>query len=152
MEQENHDEHALHEAAAESDQHYERTHKLLGAARSAVADGETAKALTFLIEAVEASTYGWGDLDHPEEGDDPAPRLPEIRTMLIQGRNCVSVLNEYAQKRDVDMPSYEFQGAGPFRCTCKFMAWKEESADEHRTKNDAKHDASEVMLSALRNQ
>ena len=118
----------------EADDRYQQTHKLLDAARTAVAGQETQKALGFLIKAVEASTFGWGAVATVPNTDDREPlrssdldadrdpsRFPDLRTIMIQGRNCVSVLNEHGQKHGLAQPSYEFLGAGPFLCRCSFM-------------------------------
>lgn len=137
----------------DQDNHYARTHELLDASRTAVAGGEMEKALNFLIKAVEQSTLGWGSMDTTDD-DDPHPEdpltLPDLPTIMIQGSNCVSVLNEYAQKRDIAMPGYEFQGTGPFRCICDFLGRTTHSDQPQRTKNEAKHDAAVQMLQELR--
>ncbi len=142
---------------SDPDTHYEKTHKLLDAARTAIAGDETQKALTFLIEAVQESTFGWGAMDYGDadaDADDPpaefAPSLPDLSTIMIKGRNCVSILNEHAQKLDKAMPRYEFEGTGPFRCICHFLEEATSSSEERRTKNEAKHDAAVRMLAKLR--
>ena len=141
---------------------YQQTHSLLDAARTAVAGGETKKALLLIIDAVEA-TVGWEASSHPDDPDhepalrspdlddaeQAASRLPDLRTIMIQGRNCVSVLNEHGQKHDLVHPSYEFAGAGPFLCKCSFMG-RTVSSDSRRTKMESKHDAAERMLTELR--
>lgn len=135
---------------AESDEKYQRTHELLDAAKTANAGGETRKAIGLLIEAIEASTFGWGALDIDTEHVEEAPKLPDLRTIVRRGQNCVSVLNEFAQKRGVDLPRYDYNGIGPFHCTCRFMGKEVSSEEARRNKNEAKHDAAERMLSTLR--
>ena len=142
------------------DDNYTRAHELLDAARTALADipldepvtgAQTRKVLGFLIEAVEASTFGWAGAEAEAlSEEDPAPYIPSLRTLVIQGKNCVSALNEYAQQRGIEAPRYEFHGVGVFRCGCHFMGRVAESREDQRTKNDAKHDAAESMLDELR--
>ncbi len=135
------------------DTHYEKTHKLLDAARTAIAGDETQKALNFLVEAVQESTFGWGAMDYGDiDGDVPEsrPSLPDLSTIMIRGRNCVSILNEHAQKLGKEMPLYKFEGVGPFRSTCHFLGETISSSEERRTKNESKHDAAVRMLAKLR--
>ncbi len=144
-----------------ADDRYQQTHTLLDAARTAVAGDETKKALLLIIEAVESSTFGWGEVSNPDDdraaarapdldaADKNASRLPDLRTIVIQGSNCVSILNEHAQKHDLVQPSYTFLGAGPFLCRCSFMD-NSTSSDSRRTKMESKHDAAERMLNEIR--
>lgn len=134
--------------------HYTRAHKLLDAARTALAGHETDRAVRLLIDAVEASTMGWGAIDDEEDlGVVSAQRPPpSLRDLMIQGKNCVSGLNEYAQQLGQELPQYTFSGGGvfQFQCTCSFAGHEVESAQAQRTKNEAKHDAAERMLDFLR--
>lgn len=139
-----------------TDSYYTKTLKLLDAAQTALAGNETNKALGFLIEAVRTTTLGWyaeeyEDEEDPEPPSPKRPPIPSLRTLMIQDKNCVSALNEYAQKTGVSIPEYEFTGSGTFfRCTCRFDNLNADSEKEHRTKNEAKHDAAERMLDMLR--
>ena len=146
-----------------ADDHYARTHELLDAARTAMASIPPAdpirKVVGLLIEAVEASTFGWGnaELTYEEAGPGapildatPIPVFPTLRALMIQGKNCVSVLNEHAQKHGIDMPEYRYEGVGPFVATCHFMGESAECGEPQQTKNGAKHDAAERMLEKLR--
>lgn len=135
-----------------ADDHYAKTHELLDAARTAMAGNEINKAIKFLIEAVEQTTFGWGAVEPSEDEppDEERPHLPNLRTIMVQGTNCVSVLNEYAQRKGIEMPQYEFEGSGPFKCSCHFLGKTAQSSAALRTKNEAKHDAAVQMLQELR--
>lgn len=136
------------------DDHYSKTLELLDKAHTATVSADVTRALRFLIEAVDASTRGWMALDAADPSEPPPPvlsvALPSPRALMIQGKNCVSALNEYAQRIGRENPSYTFEGSGPFSCTCHFLGHTVDSEDEHRTKNEAKHDAAMVMLEMLR--
>jgi hypothetical protein len=153
----------------EADNRYDRTHRFLDEARSLLRKGDSTNAILALIRAVEQSTLGWASLDmphpdevravtglHPKLGSgssepEPEPELPGMSEIIHRKLNFVSALNEYAQKRGLGLPQYLFEGGGPpFTCKCIFDNRSVAPTGQHRTKNDAKHRAAEVMYKMIR--
>jgi len=132
---------------------YDKAHRFIKQARECLAAHDTEAALPALIDAVEASTTGWGELDEESwEDTEPAglPTVPSPQTLLREQKNAVQALHEWAQKAGKAPPQFIFSGGGPFSCTCSMLELSADSAAPRRTKNEAKHDAAIRMLSTLR--